>query len=145
VESRLAATTPDAGARLPGYDEFGQYRMTDEDRAALWPVKPPRPQTAGRPGSDELFSQLDELRALHVEKTAAYGSDRSAFENVEASERCGVEPWRRALCDLSDCVVRMQGYAKGNATVDWENALADAAMWALIARIMLRREASGAR
>jgi hypothetical protein len=119
--------------------------LTDEDRAALWPVKPPRPQPAGRPGSAELFGVLDELRALHVEKTAAYGSDRSAFANVEASALCGVEPWRRALCDLSDCVVRMQGHANGNAAVDWENALKDAATWSIIALIMLRREANASR
>lgn len=133
METRNAATPADE------FDDFGQYRLTNKELAA-WPPAPKRPAATGRPGSAELFAILDELRALHVEKTSAYGSDRSAFANVEASALCGVEPWRRALCDLSDCVVRMQGHAIGNAAVDWENALKDAATWSIIALIMLRRE-----
>lgn len=79
------------------------------------------------------------LAALHREKTAQYGGDRDPFENVTASAKCGVEPWRRALCDLSDCVVRMQKYAQGQP-VDWTNALLDAANWALICLIKLEEE-----
>jgi hypothetical protein len=76
---------------------------------------------------------------LHTEKTSQYGHVDSAFANVEASALCGVEPWRRCLCDLSDCVVRMQRFANGQP-VDYENALKDAAMWAMICLVMLRRE-----
>ena len=97
-----------------------------------------------KPGSDEWLSLHDEMRRLHIEKTSQYGCDQSAFANVEASEKCGVEPWRRALCDLSDCVVRMQRYANGQP-VDYENALKDAANWAMIALVMLRREHGDAR
>lgn len=92
-----------------------------------------------KPGSDEWLALHDEMRRLHLEKTGQYGCDESAFANVEASGKCGVEPWRRALCDLSDCVVRMQRYANGQ-DVDYENALKDAANWAMIALVMLRRE-----
>lgn len=90
-------------------------------------------------GAEEWRALHDELFQLHVEKTGQYGHEDSAFANVEASSLCGVEPWRRALCDLSDCVVRMQRYANGQP-VDYENALKDAAMWAMIALVMLRRE-----
>jgi hypothetical protein len=79
------------------------------------------------------------LTRLHREKTAQYGGENDPFENVTASAKCGVEPWRRALCDLSDCVVRMQKYAQGQP-VDWENALMDAANWALICLIKLEEE-----
>jgi len=48
-----------------------------------------------------------------------------------------VEPWRRALCDLSDCVVRLQRYASGQP-VDIENAALDAANWALICLLKMR-------
>jgi hypothetical protein len=81
----------------------------------------------------------NQLTQLHREKTAQYGGDTDPFENVTASAKCGVEPWRRALCDLSDCVVRMQKYAQGQP-VDWKNALMDAANWALICYIKLQEE-----
>jgi hypothetical protein len=87
-------------------------------------------------GSVEWLEAVEELRQLHFEKTAQYG-DADPFANVTASAKCGVEPWRRALCDLSDCVVRMQRYANGQP-VDYENALMDAANWALICLVKLR-------
>jgi len=90
-----------------------------------------------RPGSLAFLELLEELRTLHYEKTASYGGAADPFENVTASAKCGVEPWRRALCDLSDCVVRMQKYATGQP-VDYENALIDAANWALICLLKLR-------
>jgi hypothetical protein len=96
------------------------------------------------PGSREWLDALDRLRALHHEKTAQYGGAEDAFENVTASAKCGVEPWRRALCDLSDCVVRMQKYAQGQP-VDPTNALLDAANWALICLIKMEENANGNR
>jgi len=90
-----------------------------------------------RPGSLAFLELLEELRTLHYEKTASYGGTTDPFENVTASAKCGVEPWRRALCDLSDCVVRMQKYANGQP-VDYENALIDAANWSLICLLKLR-------
>ena len=94
-------------------------------------------QHVQRPGSLPFLELLEELRQLHYDKTASYGGATDPFENVTASAKCGVEPWRRALCDLSDCVVRMQKYATGQP-VDYENALIDAANWALICLLKLR-------
>ena len=91
------------------------------------------------PGSLEWMDVIEELRELHLEKTACYGSKKSAFANVEASEMCGVEAWRRAICDLSDCTTRLQAFCNGQ-DVDYENACMDAANWSLIALVMLRRE-----
>jgi len=90
-------------------------------------------------GSLEWLDALERLRSLHYEKTAQYGGADDAFENVTASAKCGVEPWRRALCDLSDCVVRMQKYAQGQP-VDPTNALLDAANWALICLIKMEHQ-----
>jgi hypothetical protein len=50
-------------------------------------------------GAAEWRELHDELFDLHVEKTSQYGAKDSAFANVEASALCGVEPWRRCLCD----------------------------------------------
>lgn len=91
-------------------------------------------------GSSEWLGILEELRALHLKKSSDYGSNESAFANVEASALCGVEPWRRALCDASDCLVRMQAYAVGSKEVDTDNALLDLANWAMICLVQLRRE-----
>jgi hypothetical protein len=101
-------------------DEFAEFQSNSE-----------------RPGSLPFLELLEEVRQLHYEKTAAYGCTTDPFENVTASAKCGVEPWRRALCDLSDCVVRMQRFANGQP-VDFENALIDAANWALICLLKLR-------
>jgi hypothetical protein len=101
-------------------DEFAEFQSNSE-----------------RPGSLPFLELLEEVRQLHYEKTASYGGAADPFENVTASAKCGVEPWRRALCDLSDCVVRMQKYANGQP-VDFENALIDAANWALICLLKLR-------
>lgn len=90
-----------------------------------------------QPGSLPFLELLEELRTLHFHKTAQYGGATDPFENVTASAKCGVEPWRRALCDLSDCVVRMQRFANGQP-VDYENALIDAANWSLICLLKLR-------
>jgi hypothetical protein len=95
-----------------------------------------------RPGSLPFLELLEELRQLHYEKTASYGGAADPFENVTASAKCGVEPWRRALCDLSDCVVRMQKFANGQP-VDYENALIDAANWSLICLLKLREAKRG--
>ena len=90
-------------------------------------------------GDPKWLAGLERLRQLHYEKTAQYGGAEDAFENVTASAKCGVEPWRRALCDLSDCVVRMQKFAQGQP-VDTDNALLDAANWALICYVKLQEE-----
>jgi hypothetical protein len=94
-------------------------------------------QPCEQPGSLPFLELLEELRQLHFFKTAQYGGAADPFENVTASAKCGVEPWRRALCDLSDCVVRMQRFANGQP-VDYENALIDAANWSLICLLKLR-------
>jgi hypothetical protein len=98
--------------------------------------------TREQPGSLPFLELLEELRTLHFFKTAQYGGAADPFENVTASAKCGVEPWRRALCDLSDCVVRMQRFANGQP-VDYENALIDAANWSLICLLKLREAKRG--
>jgi hypothetical protein len=95
--------------------------------------------TREHPGSLPFLELVEELRQLHFKKTSQYGGASDPFENVTASAKCGVEPWRRALCDLSDCVVRMQKFANGQP-VDYENALIDAANWSLICLLKLRED-----
>jgi len=84
-----------------------------------------------RPGSLPFLEKLEVIRKLHFKKTAEYGDPQDPFANVTASAKCGVEPWRRALCDASDCSVRLQRYANGQP-VDFENAIMDNINWLLI-------------
>lgn len=105
--------------------------MTTSDTYAMEPSAPERP------GSLPFLELVEELRQLHLTKTQQYGDEADPFANVSASAKCGVEPWRRALCDLSDCVVRLQRYASGQP-VDVENAALDAANWALICLLKMR-------
>jgi hypothetical protein len=159
VRTRLDATPAD-DPKMAGYkateteplpEVEGAEEMSQDDHGVDWDKLADGPyiehllqRLAGdgllkedrAPGSREWLDALDRLRALHHEKTAQYGGADDAFENVTASAKCGVEPWRRALCDLSDCVVRMQKYAQGQP-VDPTNALLDAANWALICLIKM--------
>jgi hypothetical protein len=158
VRTRLDATPKD-DPKMAGYKAVteplpeveGAEEMSQDDHGVDWDkladgpyIAHLLPRLAGdgllkedrAPGSREWLDALDRLRALHHEKTAQYGGADDAFENVTASAKCGVEPWRRALCDLSDCVVRMQKYAQGQP-VDPTNALLDAANWALICLIKM--------
>ena len=138
VRERLAATPAEdhkmqtvsccEGGRLTGGSPMG--------RVAVLPPGMEVKRIDSPAGSTEWLNALERLRALHYEKTAQYGGAEDAFENVSASQKCGVEPWQRALCDLSDCVVRMQKYAQGQP-VDPTNALLDAANWALICLIKM--------
>ena len=133
VTERMDATPAD-DPKMVGYrsgDTYAEWKPPEYARQTGDGVMGERPL-----GSVEWLEILEELRQLHFEKTAAYG-DADPFANVTASAKCGVEPWRRALCDLSDCVVRMQRYAHGQP-VDYENALMDAANWALICLVKLR-------
>jgi len=138
VTARLEATPAD-GPKMQGYERKSCQDSLQENYAE-WDTF--TRQTGDgvmgeKPiGSVDWLEAVEELRELHFEKTAAYG-DSDPFANVTASAKCGVEPWRRALCDLSDCVVRMQRYANGQP-VDYENALMDAANWALICLVKLR-------
>ena len=139
VKDRLDNTDP-SDEKLIGYTREEMQAAADfvanRKEFAEW-------KESGSPrGAHEWKKLHDELHKLHVEKTAQYGHEESSFANIEASALCGVEPWRRCLCDLSDCVVRMQRYANGQP-VDWENALKDAAMWAMLCLLMLRREEQG--
>jgi hypothetical protein len=146
VKARLEATDPsdekmigyqlDQGDTVPSCCEG--LRMRGDSlmgRTVVMPAGMQMERVVGS-GSPEWLDALERLRALHHEKTAQYGGADDAFENVTASAKCGVEPWRRALCDLSDCVVRMQKYAQGQP-VDPTNALLDAANWALICLIKM--------
>jgi hypothetical protein len=129
VEERLAGQPSCCeGQRFRGDSLLG--------RTVVMPAGMEMKRIGGPSGSAEWLNALERLRDLHHEKTAQYGGADDAFENVTASEKCGVEPWRRALCDLSDCVVRMQKYAQGQP-VDPTNALLDAANWALICLIKM--------
>jgi hypothetical protein len=133
VESRLAGKACEVGYKL---DQGDPEPSCCEGRPMRGDSLLRLPRAAG---SLEWLEALERLRALHYEKTAQYGGADDAFENVTASAKCGVEPWRRALCDLSDCVVRMQKYAQGQP-VDPTNALLDAANWALICLIKMERQ-----
>jgi hypothetical protein len=92
---------------------------------------PPERKSAVHPTSQAFFDRLQQIKNLHTEKTSQYGAPDDPFANVTASEKCGVEPWRRALCDASDCIVRLQRYAHGQP-VDFENAVMDGINWLLI-------------
>ena len=117
VETRLAGNEQPAATN--------QYTLADFGAIADKRLPPVHPT------SQAFFGNLDKIKRLHVEKTAQYGDQEDPFANVTASKKCGVEPWRRALCDASDCIVRLQRYAHGQP-VDFENAVMDGINWLLI-------------
>jgi hypothetical protein len=92
-------------------------------------------------GHKGFLKTLEEMKKLHIKKSADYGSDKDPLDNINSAAGLGIEPWRAALIRWQDKVNRIKNYCKKgalkNETV--EDSLLDCAAYALIA-LALRRE-----
>ena len=85
---------------------------------------------------------LDEMWELHCKKAASYGSDEDSLANLRNGERFGVSAWMRCLVESDSAFYRMQNYCNGRnpSYENAENALMDAAAFAMLALLFLREE-----
>jgi hypothetical protein len=98
----------------------------------------------GNKTSAEFLTVLDDIRAMHLKKSADYGTDEDPFANVNASVDFGVSGVVGTLIRANDKMRRLQAWAKGStlANEGVEDSLMDLATYAVIALVQLRKEQS---
>lgn len=101
--------------------------------------QPPPTVNQGHAG---YLALLDEMRALHLKKSADYGSDQDPLANLRASAEVGIDPWRATWLRAKDKVKRIDRYCQRGSLVNEgvEDSLLDLAAYAMLA-VILHREA----
>ena len=95
------------------------------------------------PGNAEYLKLLDDMRDLHISKSADYGKATDTWANFRNSAKLGVEPWVGAMIRAEDKLVRIESLIQNGSLKNEsvEDSLMDLAAYALIA-LVLRREAT---
>lgn len=85
-------------------------------------------------GDAAYLKLLDDLRELHLLKSADYGKGIDPLANLRGSTEIGIEPWRASYLRLKDKTRRMDAYCvKGSlANEGVRDTLLDAAAYALL-------------
>lgn len=91
--------------------------------------------------SNDFIQVLDEIKAMHLKKSADYGTDADPFANVNASIDFGVSGVVGTLIRANDKMRRLQAWAKGSTLVNEgvEDSLIDLATYAVIALVQFRK------
>jgi hypothetical protein len=96
----------------------------------------------GVAGHPRFLSLLDELRSMHLAKSADYGTTEDIFANFHGSTAMGIPPWQGAVLRLTDKVFRIQSFIK-NGNLKNEplmDSFVDLASYALIAAVLFEEE-----
>ena len=101
-----------------------------------------RPEpNALRPGSREFVAVLDELKALHLQKTLDYGVDDDALSNIrQSADIVNMPAWAGCVIRMSDKMHRLKAFfRRGKTEFDGvEDTLLDLACYAAIALVLYR-------
>lgn len=93
-------------------------------------------------GHPEYLKLLDELRELHLKKSADYGTGKDPFANCRSGAEFGVDPWVGVMIRANDKVQRIKAFLQNgnlkNESV--EDSLLDLAAYTLIALVLFREE-----
>ena len=97
-------------------------------------------EPAQQGGDAEVLALLDEVREMHIRKSADYGDGEDPLANIRASEGFDVPAWVGALIRANDKMIRLQTAARGQTLVNEsiEDSLLDLASYALIALKLFR-------
>lgn len=91
-------------------------------------------------GDPRYLALLDELRVLHLKKTADYGTDEDPLANLRAAERFGIPAWVGAVIRCNDKMIRVQSFVRNgrleNESI--EDSLMDGAAYYLLALVLYR-------
>lgn len=84
---------------------------------------------------------LDELRELHIKKSADYGTDEDRFANINAAKEVGIDPVLGCWLRAKDKVKRLDQFFRAGSLVNEsaEDSFMDLAAYCLIA-VSLGRE-----
>ena len=96
-------------------------------------------------GHPRFLALLDQLRAMHLAKSADYGTADDIFANFHGSTAMGIPPWQGAVLRLTDKVFRIQSFIK-NGTLKNEplmDSFLDLASYALIAAVLFEEAKDG--
>ena len=98
---------------------------------------PAEKQTGGDP---RYLALLDELRALHLKKSADYGRGEDPLANLRASEKFGIPAWVGAMVRGNDKMQRIQSFILNGKLENEgiEDSLLDLAAYALLALVLYR-------
>jgi len=102
-----------------------------------------RRQPALRPGSREFVAVLEELKALHLQKTLDYGVDDDALSNIRSSaDIVNMPAWAGCVIRMSDKMHRLKAFfRRGKTEFDGvEDTLLDLACYAAIALVLYREQ-----
>lgn len=94
--------------------------------------------------NDAFRDALSEMASLHDKKGADYGTNSDPYANVRAVQEFGIDPWLGAILKCSDKMSRIKAFAtRGSLENEGiEDALIDNAVYAVIALVLWREEAS---
>jgi hypothetical protein len=97
------------------------------------------------PTSQAYFDLLDEMRELHLSKSAGYGcpDGTDPLLNIRnGASFVGIPPWKGAMVRLSDKVTRLATFNKTGrlSHESVEDNLMDLASYALLALVLYREE-----
>lgn len=93
-------------------------------------------------GHPEYLKLLDELRELHLKKSADYGTGKDPFANCRSGAEFGVDPWIGVMIRANDKVQRIKSFLQ-NGTLkneSVEDSLLDLAAYSLIALVLFREQ-----
>ena len=96
-------------------------------------------------GHPRFLALLDQLRAMHLAKSADYGTAEDIFSNFRGSAALGVAPWVGAMIRAKDKVRRIESFV-GNGTLKNEplmDSFLDLASYALIAAVLFEEAKDG--
>lgn len=95
--------------------------------------------TREQPGSLPFLELLEELRTLHISKSADYGSQSDPLANIrQGAEFVGIEPWRGCMVRVADKVQRLKTYCRTGRLVHEgvRDTLLDLAAYSLLAIVL---------
>ncbi len=93
-------------------------------------------------GDPEYLQLLDDMRELHIRKSADYGQGGDPLANLRGSADIGIEPWRAAWLRALDKVRRINAYCLSGQLQNEgvEDSFLDLAAYSLLALRLFREE-----
>lgn len=99
--------------------------------------------TVGVDGHPRFLALLDELRSMHVTKSADYGTTEDCYANYRKTASLGINPSMGILIRMADKWSRIETWANGGTLKNEgvKDSLMDLASYALCAVVMIEEEA----
>lgn len=91
-------------------------------------------------GDADYLAILDEMRELHLKKSADYGRGSDPLANLRGSAKIGIPPWKAAWLRAMDKIHRIESYCLTGqlANEGVEDSLKDLAAYALLTLRLFR-------